>query len=1573
MTGPPADRKPMSPERWQRIQDVLTIAIEADPGDRRRVLEHHCAGDPEVRREIESLLAAHDDAGPVDQLADAVAPATALARGHAIGWQGCRVGQYVVLNLLGAGGMGLVYKARDERLERHVALKFLSPHLSSQPGAKHRFLVEARAAAALDHPNVCTIYEIGETAEGHLFLAMPLYEGETLEARLTRGRLSFEQAAPIAAQVARGLARAHDGGIVHRDVKPSNVMLLTDGTAKILDFGIALRDDRSPAGHGVPVGTIAYMSPEQVRGSAVDHRADIWSLGVLLHEMLTGARPFGGDDRQSVASAILSQDPALRATSHPDVPAGIDELLRRALAKRPEQRYPSMAAFAADLAALASTAEGRAGDGAPGRSELSMLGADAEAPPAGERRRAAVLVSILSNYGALLEQLAPVDTLRVVAQVRDVAVEVVRRHGGLVNQAIGEEIVSLFGVPTAHEDDELRAVRAALELHARVRALTVGADGTSIRIQSGLHVGPAVAQRLNDGPRRYAIVGTPGPVASRLAALAEADDLVLSPECQRVVAPFVRTAACAPVVLEPEAVPVTPFRVTGETGLETRLEAAERLGLTPYVGRESELALLTAHVGRARGGHGRVVAVVGDVGAGKSRLLYELRERLTSTTGVRLLQGRCRAYGDVEPFFPFVEILREALGVRTLAVDDSATIVARIRMIDESLEPFVPLYLHLLAVPSVSHPLPRHLQGEHLQSALLDALSAVITGLARRAPLVVLLEDWHWADAASSAALRRMSEVVAANGLLVIVTTRPERGVLDEWPADDTRLQLDPLDFATSAAIMRAVLRVGTVSDALARRVFERTGGNPFFLEQVCSALLEQGAVATTTGEAVVEGGAEALSLPDTVQAVIRTRLDKLEPTAREVLRVAAVIGRDFDHTLVAEVLGPDVDLPAALARLRASGLIQQISTASGATYRFEHALTQEVSYESLLGHQRKTLHDVIGRAIERHHPDRLDEKAALLAYHFEHARAWPEAIRYGRRAAERASALSQFAEALAMLDRVLEWLGHLPDDEARGDLKADLLLQQERACETLGLRSRQRAIIGDLIAHVTPRGPSARLAEAYLRQGDLLTLSKRFDAADRALSTALRVSREQGDAALERNTLRSIGLLRWHEGRHAEALAITESALAIARVHHDELAVASDLTNLANILKSMGEYTAARATLEEALALPSLAHDPKKKVFALHNLANVHRAMGNPEAALACLRRADETCRTHLLPIQRSFHLTSIAHIDLQQGRIESALRTYREAIEWSRRARHADGLAQSLRTLGEVLFGLGMGDDALPYLQEAALLFAQLEDPDAEAEMWSRAAAILARDRRPAESREAWERVRSLRQQLGDMRGQLEALEGVAQAIRDLPGSSAASIPAFEAALHLASTLGERSRALWLRNTLGILEWARGRFAEALTHYEAALLLVREQGDRVQEGLILNSIGVTLTRLQRPEEARTVLEESVVLTRESDEPLLEAHALAALGQVSRIVGRLDCAVHYFERSREIRRTLGDRIGEGWMLQRVAEVRTALGEPDAARDAAAAAAQIAATSGDDEELRIRNLEFGIRDTNSSF
>ena len=263
---------------------------------------------------------------------------------------GPTVPRYQILGLVGIGGMGVVYRAEDTRLGRAVALKFLPPMLTPNSRAKARFLDEARAASALDHPNICTIYEVGETAEGQLYLAMAFYEGETLKHRLARGPLPAAEALDIALQVARGLAKAHHHGIVHRDIKPANLMITSDDIVKILDFGIALLPDQALS--APLLGTPGYMSPEQERGAMVDARSDVWSLGVVLHEMLTGRLPVRG---------VHEEDPPGEEPPVPLLLPGIDNVLSRMLAEDPEDRYPDATALLADLAALERATTGNGG------------------------------------------------------------------------------------------------------------------------------------------------------------------------------------------------------------------------------------------------------------------------------------------------------------------------------------------------------------------------------------------------------------------------------------------------------------------------------------------------------------------------------------------------------------------------------------------------------------------------------------------------------------------------------------------------------------------------------------------------------------------------------------------------------------------------------------------------------------------------------------------------------------------------------------------------------------------------------------------------------------------------------------------------------------------------------------------------------------------------------------------------------------------------------------------------------------------------------------------------------------
>lgn len=251
---------------------------------------------------------------------------------------------------LGSGGMGVVYQAEDLRLGRLVALKFLAPELVRDPAAKERLLTEARAASALEHPNLCTILEVGESEEGLLFLAMPRYDGESLDRRIARGPLAIEEALDIVSQAARGLAKAHQHGIVHRDVKPSNLFVTSDGVVKVMDFGIAkLTGEVGPTRAGAFLGTPSYMAPEQALSETVDAKADVWSLGVVLYELLAGRRPFIGGSGVAVVYAVLHEIPVPLARARPEVPEDLDRILSRMLAKAPEERYTDAAEVLADL------------------------------------------------------------------------------------------------------------------------------------------------------------------------------------------------------------------------------------------------------------------------------------------------------------------------------------------------------------------------------------------------------------------------------------------------------------------------------------------------------------------------------------------------------------------------------------------------------------------------------------------------------------------------------------------------------------------------------------------------------------------------------------------------------------------------------------------------------------------------------------------------------------------------------------------------------------------------------------------------------------------------------------------------------------------------------------------------------------------------------------------------------------------------------------------------------------------------------------------------------------------------
>jgi eukaryotic-like serine/threonine-protein kinase len=378
----------MTSKRWQRVKELFEAAADLHPNERARFFKLECLGDKDLRQEVESLLAAHDaDSGfmkePVGRLLTSNKPALVA---------GQRIGPYEVICPIGEGGMGQVYQGMDTRLRRKIALKLLSLSCIGEAERVRRFEQEAQAASALNHPNIVTIHEIGQSNSLH-FIATEFVEGETLRAAITNRRMAIGDVLDVAIQIASALQAAHENGIVHRDIKPENIMLRRDGYVKVLDFGLAKLTEHSTTESGCNVqaelntdpgmvmGTPRYMSPEQARGLEVDSRTDIFSLGVIIYEMVTGRVPFEGPTPSDIIAALLKDEPQPLSDSIPEVPFELERVVKRALSKNRDSRYQTVAELSADLHQLKESIQlnAKLGQISNAQPSLRMIGSETAA------------------------------------------------------------------------------------------------------------------------------------------------------------------------------------------------------------------------------------------------------------------------------------------------------------------------------------------------------------------------------------------------------------------------------------------------------------------------------------------------------------------------------------------------------------------------------------------------------------------------------------------------------------------------------------------------------------------------------------------------------------------------------------------------------------------------------------------------------------------------------------------------------------------------------------------------------------------------------------------------------------------------------------------------------------------------------------------------------------------------------------------------------------------------------------------------------------------------------------------
>ncbi|MCH7565130.1 MAG: tetratricopeptide repeat protein, partial [Gemmatimonadetes bacterium] len=938
------------------------------------------------------------------------------------------------------------------------------------------------------------------------------------------------------------------------------------------------------------------------------------------------------------------------------------------------------------------------------------------------------------------------------------------------------------------------------------------------------------------------------------------------------------------------------------------------------------------------------VSVLGDAGVGKSRLLHEFRSSLADDS-IRYVQGRCHANGSLTPFLPFIECVKAMLGTaRSQEEQAHDHVVERTRSLASELEIYIPVLLHLLSIESDEYRLPDYLAGEDLRGTVAEALVSLFTLGSRGQPLVMLLEDWHWSDGGSSDVLDQLAEMVSAYPLLVVVTARPELDAQRPSPRGQIHLDLAPLDPTSAVEVMRASLEGARVPVELAERIGEKTGGNPFFIEELCHAFLESGTIVVEGGEARLDGSLDRLAIPDTVQAVLKTRLDRLDPEAREVLRSASVIGRQFGLELLGRIVPSPSRLEGALNGLRAAGLIQRTSLVPEPTYRFKHALTLDVTYDSLLERQRKERHALVGEAMETIYEGRLDEFSERLANHFACAEDWDRAVRYGFAAAERAASLWLIESAVDSLGRTHEWVERRggEDSERRATL-VRLLLEEERHLETLGRRDRQQAVIDELLTLV-PEQPTAERAIVLVRQGELYTLLGRQDAAQEAFAAAIEVA-DACEAVDERAmALRGTGHRCWRLGLYAEAVAPLTEVVEHDRLTAPPKVLLRDLVNLGRVRRELGDWDEAQAIGDEVRALAESTMSPADQELTSDYMGHLLRTMGRPQEAIKAFAESAVVASESQMPLQHSFHFLAMAAIHLEIGQTDQSLAAYEEAILLSRRASRADNLAHALILQADSLMTIGRAADAVPSYEEAVAILRRLAtDGTLSAAMGKVAQAYEAASQTDAAA--AWRKAKEVRLALDDQSGALEAAEhearlhaGDADTVRELQ----------EAALDLATRLGDGAAEARIRNSLAILAWRGGDLEAACSQYEATAECLRSGDEPDGLGVVLNGWGAVLTKLDRHAEAQSVLLEALEANRAVENVAREADSLAALGASFKASHDLTQAYDWYQECLDKRRAAKDRAGEAWALHRLAELSVEAEAPERAVTFAAEAFTIA-------------------------
>jgi len=942
----------------------------------------------------------------------------------------------------------------------------------------------------------------------------------------------------------------------------------------------------------------------------------------------------------------------------------------------------------------------------------------------GERKQVTVLFADVKGSLELLADRDPEDARRVLDPVLALMMEAVHRYEGTVNQVLGDGVMAIFGAPVAHENHAVRAAFAALRIQDETRRLALDlrrSEGLDVQIRIGLNSGEVVVRSIDsDLHMEYTAVGQTTHLAAQMERLARPGSTLLTAETRRLAEGYVTVTPLGPVPVRGVAEAIEVFELSGPGPARYRLQAATVRGLSRFVGREAEVAAVRQGLERARAGQGRMVALVGEPGVGKSRVIREFTEGPWTAVAL-VLQGRPIAYRRTPSWLPVVDALRRYFQVES-GDDDRVIrekIASRVRALDPALAPAVTA-LHALADLEPEDPTWGRLDPPQRRRRIQEAVRSLLLAEARRQPVVLIVEDLQRIDEDTQALLDTLVDRLPGARLLLLVAYRPE--YQHGWGSRPgyAQIRIDPLTPDTARTLLDAMLGPDPGLEPLKALLVSRTDGNPLFLEESVRALVETHGLTGEPGARRLVQPLEAIQMPGSVQAVLAARIDRLSPEAKHVLQSASVVGKDVALPVLEAIADlPEETLRAGLGQLQAGELLYEASFFPEAEYTFKHALTHEVAYGSLLHERRRAVHARIVEVIETLYRGRLGEQVERLAFHALRGGLRDRAVDFLRQAGRRAAGRSAHREAVSFFEQALEILeGDAPHEEGRR-AAIDLVFDLRASLAPLGEFARTLAHLRRAAEGAEALGDQRRLGwvSAYLTQS-YYTLGDQA-AAIRAAERALELGAALGDRPLQ--IAASFGLGQAHHVLADHAAAQRHLRSAVAGVQGDLVRERWGMAGLVSVaarlwlaatLADVGQFEEAIDCVGTGLAIAEQADHPWSMAGSYMTMGFVHLSRGDLDLATPVLDRGIAFAREMDLTAWLPMLLCERGLVEARSGRVGEGVLLLEEGVSRGETLRILSRQALRLTWLAEGLRLAGRGDEAIAAAREAQRLATEQQE---------------------------------------------------------------------------------------------------------------------------------------------------------------------------------------------------------------------------------------------------------------------